>query len=246
MEGPGPRALPDPAGIAAEYGSLVTSLCRSMFRDEEAARDAAQEAWIEVLASLPGFRGESALGTWIYRVVYRRIVKLKVEGRRRSLRELRLAYRGPDFEAPDWAAPDLGLWAQETCRDCLRGLLFCLDSDSRLVFILRFAVALPYSAIAEVMGRSEEAVRQSASRARRLVSAFLRGDCGLVRRGASCRCRNERWIKSTGLAERFWRIRRAARLATLYRDAQLILPKKDFWARLIEEGRPRSAGPGPS
>ena len=48
-----------------------------MFRDEDEAREPAQAAWVEVLASLPGFRGESKLGTWIYTVVYRKILRLK-------------------------------------------------------------------------------------------------------------------------------------------------------------------------
>ena len=151
-----------------------------MFRNEDDALEAAQEAWVEVLASLPGFREESKLGTWIYKVVYRKVLRLKVESRRRSLRELRIAYHGPDFVAPDRSLPDIELWAKETCRDCMRGVLFCLDSDSRLVFVFRFVVELPYEEISRVMDKSEVAVRKIASRARKLVSRFLNSECGLV------------------------------------------------------------------
>jgi RNA polymerase sigma factor (sigma-70 family) len=229
------RVVPNPALLVEEYGALVTSLCRSVFKGEEEARDAAQEAWIEVLSSIPGYRGESKLGTWLFTVVYRKLIRLKIEDRRRGLRELRLAYHGADFEAPAWALPDLALWAKETCRDCLRGVLFCLDSDARLVFVFRFVVELPYAEIAPIMGKTEEATRQIASRARRLVSSFLRGECGLIRPGAVCRCRNDRWIRETGVAEEFWRLGRMTRLAELYRDQRKVFPKKNFWEGLLVE-----------
>lgn len=47
--------------IARSYGPLVSSICRRMLRDPEAARDAAQEAWVQILKSLPSFRGEAKL-----------------------------------------------------------------------------------------------------------------------------------------------------------------------------------------
>lgn len=225
--------------VVRDFGPLVTSLCRSTFRDDDEARDAAQEAWVEVLASLPGFRGESKLGTWIYTIVYRKILRLKIEGRRRSLRELstlrelRIEYHGPDFVAPHRSLPDIELWTKETCRDCMRGVLLCLDSDSRLVFVFRFVVELPYEEISRVMDKSEAAVRQIASRSRRLVARFLSGECGLVKPGATCHCRNDRWIRETGLAESFWRLSRMTRLADLYRSANKVFPKKNYWEKLL-------------
>jgi RNA polymerase sigma factor (sigma-70 family) len=234
-EDPTLRIIPSPALLVEEYGALVTSLCRSVFKSEEEAREAAQEAWIEVLSSLAGYRGESKFGTWLYTVVYRKLVRRRIENRLRSLDELEIAYRGPDFQAPDWAMPDLILWVKETCRECMKGVLFCLDSDARLVFVFRFVVELPYSEIAAVMGKTEEATRQIASRARRLVSNFLRGECGLAKPGAVCRCRNNRWIRATGVAEEFWRLSRMTRLAELYRNAKKVFPKKNFWEKLLAE-----------
>ena len=59
-------APPEPAAVVERYGRLVSSICWRMTRDEDAAREAAQEVWLAVLEGLPRFRGESSLSTWIY------------------------------------------------------------------------------------------------------------------------------------------------------------------------------------
>jgi hypothetical protein len=39
--------------LVYDYGSMVSAICRRMMQDEEAAREAAQEIWLEVMKSLP-------------------------------------------------------------------------------------------------------------------------------------------------------------------------------------------------
>ena len=86
------------------------------------------------------------------------------------------------------------------------------------------------------MDKSEVVVRKIASRARKLVARFLSGECGLVRPGAICLCRNEPWIRKTGLAESFYRLTRMTQLAGLYRSTDKVFPKKDFWERFLPCG----------
>lgn len=231
------EAPPDTTELVERYGKLVTSICRSFFHDEEKAREAAQEAWVEILEGMGGFRGESRFATWLYKVVHRRLVRMKVDDRLYGLRTLRAHYHGDEFPDPGLSRPDLDLWAMETCRECMKGVLFCLDADSRLVFIFRFVVGLPYAEIARIMDKTEESLRQAASRARRLVGSFIEGDCGLSRKGAKCLCRNDRWIKATELQARFARLGRAVQIAVLYRNAGLVFPARNYWAELLEAGR---------
>jgi len=232
--------LHEPAVLIEAYGPLVTNLCRSFFRNEDDAREASQEAWLTVLASLKDFRGESRFQTWLFTVVYRRVLRIKQEARRLSLRELRENYHGTDFEAPASARPDLQFWVMETCRNCLKGVLFCLESEARLVFLFRFVVDLSYPQIAGIMQKSEPAVRQLASRARRTVGRFLSGECGLTRPGATCRCRNDRWVKETHLQARFARLGRVVQLAELYRNAGKVFPGRNYWEGMLG-GDPPSA-----
>lgn len=62
----------DPAALRAlvhrHHGSMV-GLARSMLRSAAAADDVAQDAWIAVIAGLPGFEGRAKLSTWIMSIL---------------------------------------------------------------------------------------------------------------------------------------------------------------------------------
>src|SRR3990170_8149115 len=65
--------------------AVVTRLCG----DHDVAADVAQEVWIQIFRSLPGYRGESQFGTWAHRIAVnrtlnalrkiKRIAKLEVD-----------------------------------------------------------------------------------------------------------------------------------------------------------------------
>jgi RNA polymerase sigma-70 factor (ECF subfamily) len=54
--------------IYTTYSPGVFRLCRAYLNDEEQARDLVQETFISVWQHLEGFRGESSLRTWIFRI----------------------------------------------------------------------------------------------------------------------------------------------------------------------------------
>ena len=66
---------PSPEEIAEEYRGLVSALSYRMIQNPEAAKDAAQEAWTEILKSLGTFKGKSKISTWIYTIASRVILK---------------------------------------------------------------------------------------------------------------------------------------------------------------------------
>lgn len=54
--------------IYEEFSPAVFRLCMGYVNDREQARDLTQETFIAVWKYLPGFRQESKLSTWIYRI----------------------------------------------------------------------------------------------------------------------------------------------------------------------------------
>src|SRR5690554_5608576 len=54
--------------IYKEYWDKVFRLCMGFVNDYDTAQDLAQETFISVWKNLPGFRAESSVGTWIYRI----------------------------------------------------------------------------------------------------------------------------------------------------------------------------------
>ncbi len=54
--------------LLAAYQDKVFRLCYSMLGDRAQAEDAAQESFLRIWKSIDRYRGESALGTWIFSI----------------------------------------------------------------------------------------------------------------------------------------------------------------------------------
>ena len=138
------------------------------------ADDAVQEAWLRLSRS-DASQVEN-LGGWLTTVVGR--VCLDMLRSRRSRREEPLepdvsaATGNPEHEAV--LADSLGI--------ALLVVLETLTPAERVAFVLHDMFAMPFEEIAPIVGRSEAATRQLASRARRRVQGGGVPDAGLARR----------------------------------------------------------------
>ena len=75
-----------------EFSGRIYKLCLSYSGDQLFADDLHQETWIAVWNSLPKFRGESKIGTWIYRIAINTcLVGLKKEKNKDQNSEIILA-----------------------------------------------------------------------------------------------------------------------------------------------------------
>jgi len=79
-----------------EYGKMISILSNRMVSNKEVAQEAAQEVWVELLRSLPSFRGESKLSTWIYSIAKKVIGRYAINERHYSLGFLHDFLKGDD------------------------------------------------------------------------------------------------------------------------------------------------------
>ena len=228
-------APPQPSAVVEQYGRLVSSICWRMTRDQDAAREAAQEVWLAVLEGLPGFRGESSLSTWIYTIA-RRVVGRYAQARQtQSVRFLSTAYEADgELEPPDVPDLDHDLWVREMCDLCLSGMLQCLDPDMRLAYLLREVAELDYDDVALVLEVQPDAARQMVSRARRKLNRFMSGHCALANPTGPCRCRMRRRVEGIDLPAQYTALRRTMHGARVIRESEQVLPPKDFWLELSQ------------
>jgi RNA polymerase sigma-70 factor (ECF subfamily) len=131
------------------------------------ADDAVQEAWIKLSRS-DDSKVEN-LGAWLTTVVSR--VCLDMLRARRSRREEFVGSWMPEpIVAIDGApTPEDEALIADGVGLALYVVLETLDPAERLAFVLHDMFALPFGEIARIVGRSPEAARQLASRARRRV-----------------------------------------------------------------------------
>jgi RNA polymerase sigma-70 factor (ECF subfamily) len=112
-------------------------------RDPE-REDACQDVFLAVYRSLPSFRGESQLSTWIYRITARTTGKL-IQKRR-----LRNALAAMMLSEPPTPAPDP---SEETSRSLmLDAMLDRLHPKKRLVLVLFELEGVPVEDIARIAG----------------------------------------------------------------------------------------------
>lgn len=127
------------------------------------AEDAVQEAWLRL--SRAGAGGVDNLGGWLTTVVAR--VSLDMLRARASRREDPIEGAGP-VGATD-VDPEQEALVADAVGPALLVVLETLAPAERLAFVLHDMFAVPFDEIAPIVGRSTEAARQLASRARRRV-----------------------------------------------------------------------------
>ncbi|MER7458938.1 RNA polymerase sigma factor SigJ [Micromonospora sp. NPDC126480] len=162
----------------AERGRL-TAVAYRMLGSRSEAEDAVQETWLRYAAALadPAARAEiRQLGAWLTTTCARICLDVL-----RSARVRREAYPGQWLPEPlvtpapsgDGFAPDPAERAVRTDQvgSALMVVLERLTPEQRVAFVLHDVFAVPFARVAEVLGTTDVAARQMASRARRAVSA---------------------------------------------------------------------------
>ena len=138
-----------------------------MLGDLPEADDAVQESWLHLSRS--DTSGIKNLGGWLTTVVAR--VCLDMLRSRNSRREepLEASVSEPIVSREDGIDPEQETLLADAVGLALLVVLDTLKPAERLAFVLHDLFAVPFDEIAPIVGRSETAARQLASRARRRV-----------------------------------------------------------------------------
>lgn len=225
--------LPSLDDIAHEYGKLVSAVCRRMIMDEDIARDAAQQVWVEIVKSFPSFRGESKISTWIYTITRRIALEYAKNERVISTRFLSMYSLKEEFDFPSDLDLDKKIWVKQMCDKCITGILHCVDNETRLVHILRDIAELEYKEISQIMEKDPTVIRQIVSRSRKKINAFLNDKCTLYNPNGECRCRMKKCVDEINLASEYQKINTIVRRINFYKKSEMVLPRKNFWNNLL-------------
>ncbi len=171
LQGHDERAFNELVGL---YEQRVFRLVFRMLGRRDEAEDMAQEVFVQVFKAIGTFRGDSKLGTWVYRIAINLCKnRIKYLARRydNAQQELEpVAERAPLSEAKgvtfgDVARPDHMLEGMQTER-IVKLAIAELDPDFREVLILRDVEDLSYEEIAEITGLADGTVKSRIHRAR--------------------------------------------------------------------------------
>lgn len=146
-------------GIFREYSRFVFAICKRYAADHEEAEDLCQEVFLLVDAKLPGFRGESRMGTWIYRVAINRCLdhlRWKKGQKRMETAYLDILVLGNLAEKGDPVLAKIDL----------EKILSQTSERTRQMLFLSFAEGLTYQETGEVLGVEAATVAKTVQRFR--------------------------------------------------------------------------------
>lgn len=134
--------------LIERYKNYVYSLIFRMVGHQETAEDLAQEAFIKVYRSLPGFRGDAKFSTWLYRLTMNLVKDYRRSQQRRPY--LVLLDKMKDWLV-DWkeTPEDHALKNEE--RQEVGQLLDSLSDKYRMVMYLYHYRQLSYQEISEIL-----------------------------------------------------------------------------------------------
>jgi RNA polymerase sigma-70 factor, ECF subfamily len=149
----------DAFGVIVErHGRHVYQLCYRFAGNHQDASDLAQDVFIRAFRALRTFKGNSALGTWLYRIAVN-VSLNKVSANAVQLERLEALSRAHDagLASDAESAADVLLRGERAAR--VRAAIARLPKKQRATLILRVYHDLPHEEIARILGSSVGAVK---------------------------------------------------------------------------------------
>lgn len=126
----------------------------SILGDHDDADDVAQEAFVNVHRSLPGFRGDSDFATWLFRIVKNCALNRLKQRKRKQRREVDLAVADNEV-----ISLNAGLQATDDTRVQVERALHELPTLQRAVVMLRHINGLSTRQVSRILSCSEGTVK---------------------------------------------------------------------------------------
>jgi RNA polymerase sigma-70 factor (ECF subfamily) len=165
----------DPDAFEALYrqhAARIYSLACRMTGSTAEGEDLVQEIFLQAYQKLDSFKGDAAIGTWLYRLAINRCLDF-TRSRRARMDRLTGALGGPSGDAPAAREarvkpnPDVGLDLERAIGE--------LPDGYREVFVLHDVEGFEHSEIATMLGIAEGTSRSQAFKARLRLRALLNG-----------------------------------------------------------------------
>jgi RNA polymerase sigma-70 factor (ECF subfamily) len=149
--------------LMRRHEDRIFALAYRMCGDRADALDATQEAFIRAFRQAPKFRGDSAFGTWLYRIAVNCCNDLLRSRSRRPLPE----------EDPAPSSPSASFEDRVAARLDIREALARLNEEYREAVAMHDLGGIPYEEIARLTGVSIGTVKSRISRGRKRLGELL-------------------------------------------------------------------------
>jgi RNA polymerase sigma-70 factor (ECF subfamily) len=173
--------------LVSRYGERAYRLAVRITGSGQDAEEVVQDAFWTVIRKIDSFRGESAFGSWLYRIVTNAGYQ-KLRGRQSRRHDISLEEVLPRFDQFGWHVAPAADWSPRVddpgsrveLRLALTAAIDELPAAYRIVLVLRDVEGRSNSEIAEVLGLNVGVVKTRVHRARLFLRKRL-GECMTTR-----------------------------------------------------------------
>ena len=159
--------------LVNKYYGNVYNLAYRMLNNADDAKEIAQDAFVKIHKSLPNFRGNASLKTWIMRITLRLSLNKRRDRSRSAWERLGLNRDGkPKLLFSRSQSPEAKLISDEIDNQ-VRNLIDGLPEDMRQIIILNSFEDLSYDEIGQILKIPIGTVSSRLYSARKLLSAQL-------------------------------------------------------------------------
>jgi len=165
--------------IAVErYQDMAFNVAIGFTQRAEDAEDIAQEVFIEMYESIGGFRGDSKLGTWIYRIaVQKSLEHIRSKNRKKRFGFIQSIFGGEEqreaHDIADWDHPGILLENKQRARILFKAIEG-LPENQKTAFTLHKLEGLSYAEIGEIMNTSLSSTESLMHRAKTSLRKTLK------------------------------------------------------------------------
>lgn len=208
--------------LVEQYSQRVFNLAYRITGTRQDAEDVVQDTFLQAYEHRAGFRGDSDVFTWLFRIAFNNCMKLKKRMSRASVESLdekvELFKDDIPLEVQQWYEnPEKAAWINELLAEirhgCLHFLSFRLPENQRIVYIMRNVLDFSYAEIAGILGIGENVVKARLNRARRSLAEYFSKRCQWLTDDHTCTCRTRIGFALAYDTEMLKRVREQAAVA---------------------------------
>lgn len=155
--------------LVLKYQEKLYWQIRRMVTEHENTNDVLQNVLIKVWSYLDGFKGESQLSTWLYRIAYNETISFIQQEKKKNLADWETSeplLSEKEAETRDTSEEEVGALIEKA--------LEVIPEKQRLVFQMRYYDELSYAEISAALGTSEGALKASYHHAVKKIEEFVK------------------------------------------------------------------------
>jgi RNA polymerase sigma-70 factor (ECF subfamily) len=160
------------AGLMREHADAIAHYCTAWL-GEGLAAEVTQEVFVTAWETLPSFRPDAPLRSWLFGIARHKCQQtFRNRARRRAIAQTFLDDIRQRVHAEAQDTPEHAM-ADEARRTLLQESLTQLRDVDRMLLVLRYWKELPMSDIADIIGKTESAVRKQLERAKQRLRQVM-------------------------------------------------------------------------